>query len=91
MAIQVTCQCGKSFNAKPELAGRRVKCPACGSPLQIPALSVPSRDDDPLGLGGFDEQVFSSAPSRRADWWCADAKLELYIGGQAESDFVGFK
>ncbi|MBI2477431.1 MAG: hypothetical protein HYV60_01885 [Planctomycetia bacterium] len=62
MAIPVTCQCGKSFNAKPELAGRRVTCPACGSPLQIPAMPVPSRDDDPPGLGGFDEQVFSPAP-----------------------------
>lgn len=36
MSIRATCQCGQSFNAKPELAGKTVKCPACGSALTIP-------------------------------------------------------
>ncbi len=36
MSILATCQCGKSFNAKPDLAGKTVKCPACGSALSIP-------------------------------------------------------
>lgn len=67
MSIPVTCTCGQSFRAKPELAGKRVKCPTCGSVLQIPmpaqptqpAQPAPPLDDpnDPLGLGGFNEQA----------------------------------
>jgi hypothetical protein len=33
--IAVTCKCGKAFQAKLELAGKRVKCPACGDPITI--------------------------------------------------------
>ncbi|MBI3464764.1 MAG: DUF1559 domain-containing protein [Planctomycetes bacterium] len=36
MAINVACQCGKAFRVKDEVAGRRVKCPACGRVLDIP-------------------------------------------------------
>lgn len=36
MPISVTCQCGQSFRAKDDLAGKRVKCPKCGQPLTIP-------------------------------------------------------
>ncbi|HMO12663.1 MAG TPA: hypothetical protein PKD64_09695 [Pirellulaceae bacterium] len=37
MSIRTTCQCGFSFNAKNELAGKRVKCPRCTQALQIPS------------------------------------------------------
>jgi dienelactone hydrolase len=36
MAIEVSCRCGRRFAAKPELAGQRVSCPACGAGLVIP-------------------------------------------------------
>ena len=36
MPIRATCTCGKSVQAKDELAGKRVKCPGCGQPLVIP-------------------------------------------------------
>ncbi len=36
MPIAVTCSCGKKFAAKDALAGKRVKCPECGEPLEIP-------------------------------------------------------
>lgn len=36
MTIQVTCQCGKKLSAKPQLAGRQVKCPNCGESLVVP-------------------------------------------------------
>lgn len=39
MAIIAACNCGKSFKAKPELAGKRVKCPSCGESIQIPVAS----------------------------------------------------
>ncbi len=60
MPIPVTCQCGQSFSAQLQLAGRVVKCPSCQAPLQIPHPTQPA--NDLLGIGGFDEQSFSSAP-----------------------------
>src|SRR5262245_22757050 len=43
MPIKVTCQCGQSFNAKDELAGKAVKCPKCQQPLRIPAASAAAK------------------------------------------------
>lgn len=41
MAIHVSCkQCGKSFKAKDELAGRAVRCPGCQNPLKIPSATA---------------------------------------------------
>ena len=39
MAISVTCECGKQFKVKDELAGKRGKCAACGQVLSIPTLA----------------------------------------------------
>jgi ribosomal protein S27E len=40
MALSVQCgQCGKEFRVKDELAGKRVKCSACGQPIAIPAAA----------------------------------------------------
>jgi uncharacterized Zn finger protein (UPF0148 family) len=36
MPIKVTCQCGQSFAAKDEMAGKAVRCPKCKQPLKIP-------------------------------------------------------
>jgi hypothetical protein len=36
MPISVTCRCGKRLRVKDELAGKRVKCPACGAVLPTP-------------------------------------------------------
>lgn len=36
MAIVVNCTCGKQFNVKEELAGKRGKCTACGRVLSVP-------------------------------------------------------
>lgn len=35
-SIRIKCTCGKQLKAKPSLAGKRVKCPACGVTVQIP-------------------------------------------------------
>ena len=38
MAIRATCgNCSQTFNARDELAGKRVKCPKCKERMQIPA------------------------------------------------------
>lgn len=54
MPIKVTCVCGQSFAAPDTLAGKRVKCPKCAQPLQIPgaagvasAATVPRRQAAP--------------------------------------------
>jgi hypothetical protein len=38
MAIKFICTCGKHMRARDEMAGRRSKCPRCGSPVGIPSL-----------------------------------------------------
>ena len=36
MSIKATCTCGAEFKAKPELAGKPVKCPKCGQTFTVP-------------------------------------------------------
>ena len=40
MAIQVICSCGKSLTARDEHAGKRAKCPSCGSVITIEEAAV---------------------------------------------------
>ncbi len=42
--VLVICRCGESFYAAPPLFGKRVPCPGCGKPLDIPAADVESYD-----------------------------------------------
>lgn len=51
--IQVNCSCGKTLSAKPELAGRRVKCPKCAAVLTVPAAPPPA-DENPFAFGDGD-------------------------------------
>lgn len=37
MANEISCSCGKKYAAKPELAGKRVRCPACRGEFVVPA------------------------------------------------------
>ena len=36
MPIQIRCSCGKGLSVPDSLAGKKVKCPACGNPVAIP-------------------------------------------------------
>jgi hypothetical protein len=40
MAIQFTCPCGRSFNVATTVAGRKGRCPECGSILVVPTFAV---------------------------------------------------
>ena len=42
MSMKVSCACGAEFNAKPELAGKTVKCPTCGGSFNVPKAHAPS-------------------------------------------------
>jgi hypothetical protein len=39
MSISLICECGKKLAVKEELAGKKVRCPACESLLTVPSLS----------------------------------------------------
>jgi hypothetical protein len=38
MAISFSCECGQQLQAKEEHAGRRTRCPKCGSDVMIPSI-----------------------------------------------------
>ena len=66
MAIKLQCPCGKALSVKDEFAGRRVKCPACQSPLSVPKPKDASLGDD-WDLENSDEEEFDDAsPTARA-------------------------
>jgi hypothetical protein len=56
MVITLPCACGKSLKVNADLAGRRVKCPACGG-----VVAVPPPNDDP-GLDLLAEEPDYAAP-----------------------------
>lgn len=43
MTIEAVCPCGAHFRAKPELAGKAVRCPTCGQSFQVPAQASPQK------------------------------------------------
>lgn len=51
MPIDVACDCGKGFQVKDEHAGRRAKCPNCGTVVRIPASHSSDSDDRSRILG----------------------------------------
>lgn len=44
MPIKVVCKCGQKFSANDKMAGKRVKCPKCSQPLQIPDSNADDED-----------------------------------------------
>jgi hypothetical protein len=62
MSIAVQCGCGKTYRADDSLAGRRVKCQACGSSLVVP-------DKQPVAAGALDDPLQDplSGPLAAAD------------------------
>src|SRR5687768_13695538 len=49
MLILVTCECGRTLRAKETQAGKRCRCPGCGSVLVVPLTDSPG--DPPQGSG----------------------------------------
>lgn len=45
MAIAVTCTCGQQYQLKDELAGKLVKCPACGDSLRVAEIARSAQAD----------------------------------------------
>src|SRR4051812_25772939 len=40
MPTTVSCPCGHELRAPEHLVGKKVKCPACGAPIQIPGVTA---------------------------------------------------
>jgi len=65
MSLTVQCTCGKTYQVDESLAGKRVKCKACGSALVVPQKQpapVPA-DDDEFRLAPFDTAPIAAAPT----------------------------
>lgn len=77
MSIKVTCQCGQSFAAKDKLAGRRVKCPHCAEPLEIPGRVA---DRPATALAGAKKQRNATEQG--------DATEQRGTGAQRKSDRI---
>ena len=68
MAIAVLCACGKETKVKDELAGKRIKCPACQSALTIPGASedvAASVPPSPARRPALQQEEEEDAPPRR--------------------------
>ncbi len=53
--MKVSCpSCKKSFQATHEMAGRRVRCPACKQPMSVPAAGEPTSHDLSFDLRNLD-------------------------------------
>ncbi|MBC8868493.1 MAG: alpha/beta fold hydrolase [Planctomycetes bacterium] len=69
MSIVVACRCGKRFSAQPYLAGKRVNCPECGSPIAIPTPQPDPQQTpalEPLGTSSGDDfwnETIASTPT----------------------------
>src|SRR5437016_990909 len=53
MAIPVACACGKQLKVKDELAGKKIRCPACQAAVTVPAAAPP----EPPSPGDREEAV----------------------------------
>src|SRR6267378_4465833 len=64
MPILIPCKCGKQLRVKDDLAGKRIKCPACAAMLTVPVPAV--EDDDPVvpELASAEDVAHTPEPSR---------------------------
>jgi hypothetical protein len=72
MPITMECQCGKHLRAREDLAGRRVKCPECGTVLQVPEAEKAEEE-----LSGFRLTDEGPKADERATWPCPNCHAPL--------------
>ncbi len=83
MAITVTCQCGKKLGVKDDMAGKKVKCPACQSVLTVPMDGGPGGGGAPSAAAADEPAARSSAPKAGSGGGTGGGsnKKMLLIGG----------
>jgi hypothetical protein len=48
MPISLTCDCGRNLRVKDELAGRKIRCPACAEVLAVPRPRPATDEEDEI-------------------------------------------
>jgi hypothetical protein len=62
MAISFSCDCGKKLTVRDDMAGKRAKCPGCGSVLHVPEEnSAPRKAAGGKKKGGMAIWIFAGA------------------------------
>ena len=87
MSINVKCSCGKQLAAPERLAGKRAKCPGCGTVLPIPDQPPEPEPADPseLDLLEDDDPIEPATPNR------PETPTAPASGGDADSEPGGQK
>lgn len=81
MPIQLTCGCGQKMQVKEEHAGKRTKCPACGTLLDIPAaeaqLAVPGEEyaEEPRPSKGYKRTPDATAQAESGGVFAPEKKM----------------
>ena len=84
--IPVACRCGKKLRVKAKLAGKRVKCPACGQAFTVadiqPAVAQPDGELDLGQLAGVEESAATTlgAPLSQVKKKEQPANTRLIVG-----------
>jgi hypothetical protein len=88
MSITISCSCGKPLRAPDQLAGRRVKCPACNRSLSIPGAAAAS-----IGVDAPTPRPGQTLPRDIVHFRCACGKgmraLAIYAGRLARCSACG--
>jgi hypothetical protein len=91
MSISLSCECGKKLAVKDELAGKKVKCPGCGSVLAVPAAD--SEAVTPAALPPLEEDDAPLPPRKKSTKFNSGKKKSnkmLWIGAAAGVMVLGF-
>lgn len=84
MSILVKCKCGKQLSVKPEMAGKKGKCPGCGALFTIPGPAKPASSGmkDPFDI------PFANASTNQANdtFWNELQKSTASATGTSSSD-----
>ncbi len=66
MPIAVHCDCGRALRLKDDLAGRKVRCPACGDVLAVPKPKAARGAEDEAVEVQFTDDAADEPPVARA-------------------------
>jgi DNA-directed RNA polymerase subunit RPC12/RpoP len=82
--ISVSCRCGKSFAAPPNLAGKQVACPSCRNPIQVPHPGAPVAPSS-ANADGFWNEIKSKEKTPQQIYDEEQAEPEPFSPTQATS------
>src|SRR6185295_3814739 len=49
--FEVTCRCGQRMSAKPQMAGKMVRCPRCADIVQLPGSAAEKSSTSSINVG----------------------------------------